>query len=71
MLCARTCVVVPVAVRGPRPVLVETQAVGRDRRRPVVAQRGRAAGAAVHVLHVDAAVAAGQVVLTHPRSIEI
>lgn len=61
-----TCVVVSVTVRRPRPVLVETQAIRRDGRRPVVAQRGRAAGPAVHILHVHAAVAAGQVVLTHP-----
>lgn len=57
---------VSVTVRRPRPVLVEAQAVGRDGRRPVVAQRGGAAGPAVHILHVHAAVAAGQVVLTHP-----
>lgn len=55
---------VSVAVRRPGSVL--TQAVGGDRGWAVVAQRGRPAGTAVHVLHVHAAVAAGQVVLTHP-----
>lgn len=63
---ASTCAAVPVTVCRPRSVLVQAQAVGRDRRRAVVAQRGRAAGPAVHVLHVHAAVTAGQVVLTHP-----
>lgn len=36
---SRTGVVMPVAVRRPRSVLVEAQAVGRDGGRPVVAQR--------------------------------
>lgn len=54
-----------VAVCRPRSVLIEAQAVGRDGGRPVVAQRRRTAGAAVHILHVHTAVAAGQVVLSH------
>lgn len=57
---------VSVAVCSPGSVLVKAQAVGSDRGRPVLAQRGRATGAAVHILHVHAAVTAGQVVLTHP-----
>lgn len=61
-----TCVVVSVAVCGPGSVLVEAQTVRRDGGRPVVAQRGRTSGAAVHILHVHTTVAAGQVVLTHP-----
>ena len=62
-----TCVVVPVAVCRPGSVLIQAQAVGRDGGRPVVAQRGRTASTAVHILHVHTAVTAGQVVLTHPR----
>lgn len=61
-----TCVVVPMTVCGPGSLLVEAQAVGCDRGRPVVAQRGWTTSAAVHILHVHAAVTAGQVVLTHP-----
>lgn len=61
-----TCIVVPATVCRPCSVLVEAQAIGRDGRRAVVAQRGRTAGPAVHILHVHATVAAGQVVLTNP-----
>ncbi len=65
-VCVCTCVMVSVAVCRPRSVLVEAQAVGRDRGRAVVAQRRRTAGTAVHILHVHTTVTAGQVVLTHP-----
>ena len=57
---------VPVGARGARAVLVQAQAVGGHGRGVVVAQGGGASGGTVHVLHVDAAVTAGQVVFTHP-----
>lgn len=65
-LFKRTCIVVPATVCCPCSVLVEAQAIGRDGRRAVVAQRRWTAGTAVHILHVHATVAAGQVVFSHP-----
>lgn len=64
--CYSTWAVVSVASCGPGgSLLVSTQTIGCDRRRPVVAQRWRPAGTAVAVIHVDATVATVQVVLAH------
>lgn len=62
----RICTSIVVSVAVCRPGSVLAQAVGCDRGWAVVAQRWRPTSTAVHILHVHAAVTAGQVVFTHP-----
>lgn len=66
----RICTSIAVSVAVCRPGSVLAQAVGCDRGWAVVAQRWRPTGTAVHILHIHAAVTAGQVVLTHPAEHE-